>query len=132
MPNSTPLRAMTVTRLLPATPCAASSIALQAAIEMLRKKWSLPAMNSIRSDADFHPVARHGRPQAAAGDAVRGVEHRLAGRHRDVEEEVVVAGDEFDHRRHVARGRAGLEQRGHQLLDEKRRGGGVAVVHLVA
>jgi hypothetical protein len=38
MPNSTPLRAIAVTMLLPATPCAASSIALQAAIDRLRKK----------------------------------------------------------------------------------------------
>ena len=43
MPKLTPLRAMTVTMLLPGTPCAASDIDLQAAIEMLRKKWSLPA-----------------------------------------------------------------------------------------
>ena len=46
MPNSTPLRAIAVTMLL-GTPCAASSIALHAAIERLRKKWSLPAMKSI-------------------------------------------------------------------------------------
>ena len=49
MPKLTPLRAITVTMLLPGTPCAASDIALQAAIEILRKKWSLPAMNA--SDA---------------------------------------------------------------------------------
>jgi hypothetical protein len=36
--EATPLRAMAVTMLLAATPCAASSIALHAAIEMFRKK----------------------------------------------------------------------------------------------
>ena len=49
MPKLTPLRAMTVTMLLPGTPCAASDIDLQAAIEMLRKKWSLPATNVERT-----------------------------------------------------------------------------------
>ena len=52
MPKLTPLRAMTVTMLLPGTPCAASDIDLHAAIEMLRKKWSLPATKvSARSMA---------------------------------------------------------------------------------
>ena len=46
MPKLTPLRAITVTRLLPGTPCAASDIDLHAAIERLRKKWSLPATNA--------------------------------------------------------------------------------------
>ena len=43
MPKFTPLRAITVTMLLPGTPAAASVIDLHAAIEMFKKKWSLPA-----------------------------------------------------------------------------------------
>ena len=38
MPKRTPLRDMAVTRLLFGTPCAASSMALQAAMDRLRKK----------------------------------------------------------------------------------------------
>jgi hypothetical protein len=51
MPKSTPFLAIAVTMLLPATPCAASSMLLHAAMEMFRKKWSLPAMNSITDAA---------------------------------------------------------------------------------
>ena len=42
-PNSTPLRAMVVTRVEFSTPTAASIASLAPAIEMLRAKWSLPA-----------------------------------------------------------------------------------------
>ena len=45
-PKLTPLRAIAVTIELPGTPAAASSIALHAAIDRLRKKWSLPAMKA--------------------------------------------------------------------------------------
>lgn len=38
MPNSTPFLAIAVTMLLADTPCAASVIALQAVMEMFRKK----------------------------------------------------------------------------------------------
>jgi hypothetical protein len=48
-PNSTPLRAIAVTMLDSGTPRAASVIALQAAIEILRKKCSLPAMKATAS-----------------------------------------------------------------------------------
>ena len=43
IPKRTPLRAIAVTMLLPATPCAASSMLLHAAMDRLRKVWSLPA-----------------------------------------------------------------------------------------
>ena len=43
MPNSVPLRAIAVTRLLQGTPWAASSAALHAAMPTFRKKWSFPA-----------------------------------------------------------------------------------------
>ena len=84
MPKSTPLRAIAVTMLLPATPCG-------------------------------------------------GVEHRLARGHRQVEKEVVVAGDEVERCGGIARAVASdVEQRRREPLEEERRRGGVAVVHLVA
>ena len=46
MPKLTPLRAIATTIELSGTFAAASSIALHAAIDRLRKKWSLPAMNA--------------------------------------------------------------------------------------
>ena len=47
MPKSTRSALGAVTMLLFGTSAAASSMALHAAIDRLRKKWSLPAMNSI-------------------------------------------------------------------------------------
>ena len=76
MPKLTPLRAITVTMLLPGTPCAASDIDLHAAIEMLRKKWSLPATNveraldagRCRASSPAAPASSrlNSRPEAAA------------------------------------------------------------------
>ena len=62
-PKLTPLRAIAVTIELPGTPAAASHIALHAAIERLRKKWSLPAMKAERAVA----AARRVAVRAAAG-----------------------------------------------------------------
>ena len=67
-----------------------------------------------------------------AGNAVRRIEHGLASGHRDVEEKVIVAGDEFEHCGNVGQRKAGLEQRGGQLFEQERRGGYVAIVAFVA
>ena len=59
---------------------------------------------------------------AAAWHAVRGVEHRLAGRHRQVEEEMIVAGDERRALRAAASLRQpGLQRRRREALEEQRR-----------
>jgi hypothetical protein len=63
MPKFTPLRAIAVTSELPGTFAAASSIALQAAIDRLRKKWSLPAMN----DSALAAVSRGTAVSSSAG-----------------------------------------------------------------
>ncbi len=63
---------------------------------------------------------------------MRGVGHRLAGGHRDVEEEVIVAGDEGERALNGAAVEFGFQQRQSELLEQQRGRGGVAVVQLVA
>ena len=64
--------------------------------------------------------------------SARGVERQLAGGHREVEEEVVVAADEPQALRHVVGGVAGGHHRRGQVAQQHQRAGAVAVVRLVA
>ena len=50
---------------------------------------------AAQADAELDPVARHHRDHAAVRHTVSGIQHGLAGRHRDIQEEMVVPGDEF-------------------------------------
>ena len=67
MPKSVPLRTITVRMLDPAMPSAASSVALPAAIDRFRKKWSLRSMNSKTSAAR----SRSGQVRTIAGVTAR-------------------------------------------------------------
>src|SRR5918999_934089 len=92
-----------------------------------------PALaGAAQADSELGPVAGHGDDDRGALDTGRGVGAGLRGRHREVEVEVVVAGDEARDRRLVGLGLAELDQRGQQRAQEQRRGGAVAVVALVA
>ena len=64
------------------------------AVDRIRGRLEPLVAGAAQADAEVDAVARHDRDHAAAGNAVRRVRHRLARGHRDVEEEVVVAGDE--------------------------------------
>ena len=79
------------------------------------------------ADAEVGAVARHDGDQRAALDLLRRLEHRLAGGHREVEEEVVVAVDEAQNLL-----RPGLwsspRSAPARLAHEERGGGAVAVV----
>jgi hypothetical protein len=70
--------------------------------------------------------------QRRAGDVAGGVGGELAGRHDEVEEEVVVAADEAGDLGQVAARRVEREQVGQQLAQQHERAGAVAVVALVA
>jgi hypothetical protein len=60
-----------VTILLPAKPRAASSIALQATIERLRKKWSLLAMKSTTELRPGRHIASESRSDPLAAEGSR-------------------------------------------------------------
>ena len=86
----------------------------------------------LTADAELDAIAGHGRDHAAPWNAVGGIEHRLAGGHREVEKEVIVAGDEVDGGGDIGRGRIRLQQSRNQPFQEQGRRRDVAVVHLVA
>ena len=62
----------------------------------------------------------------------RRIGHRLAHRHRDVEEELVVAADEVEAAGKLRVVLGGASQRRRQQAQQQRRAGDVALVHLVA
>jgi hypothetical protein len=84
------------------------------------------------ADAEIGAVAAHRRDDGTGLDVARRIGQRLAGRHGDVEEELIVAADELQARGElvVARCRAG--ERGRQLAQQQARAGDVALMHLVA
>ena len=98
-----------------------------------RRRGGEPAVaEAADADAEVGAVARHGGDDRALRDAVRGVGHRLAGRHQRVEHRERVAAQEVEDRGGglgVA-GRAREVRR--QRLEQQQRPGAVAVVPLVA
>ncbi len=83
------------------------------------------------ADPEIDAVAGHRRHERRIVDAVGGVEGRLAGGHREVEEEVVVAAQEVEDRGSHRRLRRADERR-RDRAGEQRRAGDVPVVPLVA
>ena len=84
------------------------------------------------ADAEVSSVAGHHGDERRAGDAADGLDHRLAGRHRDVQEELIVAGEELGQARDRVMTPADLRDARHQRASEQRGGRQVALVHLVA
>jgi hypothetical protein len=85
-----------------------------------------------QADAEVHAVARHRRDQAAVRDAVRASSIAFAGRHRQIEEEVIVARDERQRLRELRLRHRALQRGGHQLLQQQARCRRIAVVAFIA
>jgi hypothetical protein len=92
-----------------------------------------PAVAGPRGlDAEVGAVAGHDGHDGAAGDSGGGRRGELARGHDQVEEEVVVPGDEPHHGGQIGGRSPGLDQIGQQIAEEHERPGPVPVVALVA
>ena len=91
-----------------------------------------PALAAARdADAEIGAVARHDRDQRGARDAAGGIDHRLARRHREVQEELIVAGEELGEPRDGVVTPADPREARHHRAREQGGGRDVALVHLV-
>ena len=80
-------------------------------VHRIGRRFEPGVAGAREAHAEVDAVARHRRHHRAARDARRRVAHRLARGHRQVEEEVVVAGDEGQRRRGVLARHVGIDQR---------------------
>ena len=91
-----------------------------------------PVAGAGDADAEVGAVARHDGDDGRARDALGRAGGQLAGRHPEVEEEVLVGAGEAHGLGDVGRRRVGGDQAGQQLAQQHERAGAVAVVPLVA
>ena len=95
-----------------------------------RREPAIP--ESGDTNAEVRAVAGHHRHERRAGDAGRRIRQRFPRGHRDVQEELIVAGDERRQPRVSGSVARDLRERLHQRARQQRGRGDVSLVHLVA